>query len=115
MSNKIQKLSWDDFAKLGNPNNVPEEIEEVKGNEFSKMSVYVHYEKKGRGGKEALIIKGIESKLDKIEEIAKTLKNKMGVGGTVKDREIIISGNKRDKVIEILTSLGFKNIKKAGG
>ena len=116
MSNKNQKLGWDDFIKLGNPENAPEEPkDENKKNNFHLMNVYVHYEKKGRGGKEAIIIEGIEEAQTKLEEIAKVIKNKLGVGGSVKDGEIIISGNKRDKIIEILMSQGFKKIKKVGG
>ena len=116
MSNKIQKLGWEDFVKLGNPENAPEEIKDEKTkNNFHLMTLYVHYEKKGRGGKEAIIIKGIEDTQSKLEEIAKKIKNKLGVGGSVKDGEIIISGNKRDKIIEILTEQGFKKIKKVGG
>ena len=116
MSNKNQKLGWEDFIKLGNPDNAPEEKEVSNDSEsYRQMNLYVHYEKKGRGGKEAILIKGIELDQLKLEEIAKTIKNKLGVGGSVKDGEIIISGNKRDKIIEILTSIGFKKIKKAGG
>ncbi|HMP29069.1 MAG TPA: translation initiation factor [Saprospiraceae bacterium] len=110
----MQKLTWDDFTKLGIPENVPDEIDNSKQNELKKMPVYVHYEKKGRGGKEAVIIKGIDGKFVNMDDIAKTIKNKLGVGGTVKDMEIIISGNKRDKIIAILQEFGFKNIKKAG-
>ena len=115
MSNKDQKLTWDNFTKLGNPDNSPEEIETQSSTDISKFTIYVHYEKKGRGGKEAIIIKGIEETGKKLEEIAKNIKNKLGVGGTVKDGEIIISGNKRDKIIEILKEVGFKIIKKVGG
>jgi translation initiation factor 1 len=115
MSNKNQKLTWDDFTKLGNPDNAPEEIVTPATTNLSKQTIYVHYEKKGRGGKEAIIIKGIEESEKMLEEIAKTIKNKLGVGGTVKEGEIIISGNKRDKIIDILKEVGFKSIKKVGG
>jgi translation initiation factor 1 len=110
-----KKLNWDDFIKLGNPNNAPEEPKEVKPSKYDKYSVYAHYEKKGRGGKEVVIIKGIDEKEEELEKIAKKLKSNLGVGGSVKDGEIVISGNKRDKIIEILQEMGFKKIKKVGG
>lgn len=43
MSNKIQKLGWEDFVKLGNPENAPEEIKDEKTkNNFHLMTLYVH-------------------------------------------------------------------------
>jgi translation initiation factor 1 len=110
-----KKLSWDDFIKLGNPANASDEPQQEKPSKYDKHTVYAHYEKKGRGGKEVVIIKGIDESDEELEKISKVLKTKLGVGGAVKDGEIIISGNKRDKIIEILQDLGFKKIKKVGG
>lgn len=113
--NKTIKLSWDDFILQGNPDSIDESITEVDNKSF-KSKLKVHYEKKGRGGKEALIIRGFEiTENHDLESMCKTLKSKLGVGGSVKENEIIIQGNQRDKVIEILKQVGFKDIKKAGG
>jgi translation initiation factor 1 len=113
--NKKTVLNWDDFKALGNPDNAdPEPIEEVRSS--YKIPLKVHYERKGRGGKEAIIIRGLEQDLTHdMEAICKTLKTKMGLGGAVKENEIILAGSNRDKIIEILSSMGFTNIKKAGG
>jgi translation initiation factor 1 len=114
-SNKKVNISWEDFQAMGNPENAPEEPKEVVKVSY-KIPLKVHYERKGRGGKEAIIIRGLEEDASHdIEDICKSIKTKMGVGGNVKDGEIIISGNNRDKVIEILSKIGFTNIKKAGG
>lgn len=74
----------------------------------------VWLEKKGRGGKTASVIKGFVGKQDNLEELAKKLKGKCGTGGSVKDGEVIIQGDHRDKIVDFLSSQGF-NIKKAGG
>ena len=68
----------------------------------------VHLEKKHRGGKTALIIKGFTGSNDELNDLAKKLKSNMGVGGSAKDGEIIIQGNKRDKVMELLEQWGYK-------
>lgn len=115
--NKPTLISWEDLQKMGNPQNAPELPEDKESKQAHlKWPVKVHYERKGRGGKEAIIIKGLES-LDAslAEALCKKLKSRLGVGGAVKEGEIIIQGNQRDKVIEILLADGFKNIKKAGG
>lgn len=79
-----------------------------------QQDLRVFIEKKHRGGKTATIIKGFIGKQDDMEELAKLLKMRCGVGGSVKDGEIIIQGDCRDKVFDILISRGYK-AKKAGG
>ena len=78
-----------------------------------QQDLRVFIEKKHRGGKTATIIKGFVGKQEDMEELAKLLKTRCGVGGSAKDGEIIIQGDCRDKVFEILLSKGYK-AKKAG-
>lgn len=73
-----------------------------------------HFSKKGRAGKVATIIKGYKGNSHEIKELAKELKKKLSVGGTVKDNEIIIQGNYREKIISILSAMGYK-LKRVGG
>jgi translation initiation factor 1 len=114
-TNKKLSITWEELQAMGNPENADPQPEDKSQPSF-KLPLKVHYERKGRGGKEAVIIRGFEASKDHdLEEISKVIKSKMGIGGNVKDGEIILSGNNRYKVIDILNKLGFTNIKKAGG
>jgi translation initiation factor 1 len=70
---------------------------------------------RGKGGKEATVVKGFLGPHDDFEALAKLLKNKCAAGGSAKDGSIIVQGDHRDKVLKLLLDLGYKNTKKAGG
>jgi translation initiation factor 1 len=112
--NDKKTLSWDSFQSLGNPENVPEEIVEKEDNDTS-VPVRIHLEKKHRGGKEVAIIRGLDMNDDDLKLLAKELKSKCGTGGSSKNGEILIQGNMREKLLEILKDKGYKNTKLAGG
>ena len=76
--------------------------------------VRVYLERKGRGGKTVSVIKGVMRPLHGKEALVKLLKTKLGTGGSVKDEDLEIQGDQRDKVIVLLTALGYKP-KKSGG
>ncbi len=73
-----------------------------------------HFSNKGRGGKTVTVIKGFIGSEEERKALAKLLKTKCSVGGSVKDGDIIIQGNFRDKIIDILASEGYR-VKRVGG
>ena len=79
-----------------------------------KQYLEAHFSNKGRGGKVVTVVKGFVGTEEDLKSLAKLLKVKCGVGGSVKDKEIIIQGNYRDKIVEILQKENY-NVKRVGG
>ena len=72
------------------------------------------YEKKGRNGKPVTLIEGFKGSEEELKNISKKIKTTLGIGGSEKDGVIIIQGDNRDKIMKILSDMGYKT-KRVGG
>ena len=89
----------------------PEEPEVVETLAPERQKLRVSIERKGRGGKTATIVKGFIGSDDDLDDLAKQLKSRCGTGGSVKEGEIIIQGEMKEKTVSLLLTMGYKNTK----
>ena len=112
LSKKINSLSG--LVYSTDPNFKIEEDENMEEQTIlpAEQKIKIRLDKKHRGGKVVTLIENfIGTNADK-EDIGKKLKTVCGTGGSVKDGEILVQGDNRDKVLQWLLKNGFKNSKK---
>ena len=115
--NKPKKINLEDlggFVFSTNPEFDYDNNEEVQDVSNHEQVLELHFEKKGRGGKQVVVIRGFKGPTEPLNALAKILKQQCGVGGSVKDGEIILQGNVRDKATNYLKKEGFTT-KRIGG
>ena len=103
------------FSKDPNFQFQPEQEEEPETLTSNQQMLRILLDKKQRAGKSVTLITGFIGKTDDLEKLGKQLKNFCGTGGSVKDGEVIIQGDQREKVLQWLLKNDYTNSKKAGG
>jgi len=85
--------------------------EEVVTIPKNQQKLRLNMERAGRGGKTVTLVKGFVGSEEDINALCKLLKQKCGVGGSVKDGEIIIQGDHRQRLVDILKKDGYTQTK----
>ena len=86
-------------------------VEEPDTLPFSQQRLRVKIERAGRKGKTVTIISGFIGKTEDLKEFSTWLKTRLSTGGSIKDGEIIIQGDHRQRLVEILKKEGYTQTK----
>jgi translation initiation factor 1 len=100
-----KRVVYSEFGNIDNSAALERGVPEVPPNQ---QNLKVQASRKGRGGKTVTVISGFQEKPETLTTLVKQLKAQCGTGGTVKDNEIEIQGEHKQKLVEILTKLGYK-------
>lgn len=99
-----------------NPNHeFEDEEEEVETLEAKKQPLKVLRDRKKRRGKTATLVEGFVGSEEDLKDLGKILKSKCGVGGSAKDGVILIQGDAKEKVYNLLKDMGYSKTKMSGG
>ncbi|MES2629101.1 MAG: translation initiation factor [Bacteroidota bacterium] len=111
-----KKTNRVDIVYSTNPefNYTTEENETAETLDAGKQTLHILIDKKQRAGKEVTIVENFVGAEADLEKLGKVLKAKCGVGGSVKNGQILIQGNFRDRVTMLLGEMGYKT-KRVGG
>ena len=74
----------------------------------AQQKLHVRMERSGRGGKTVTVIDNFVGRDEDLTALGKALKTRIGVGGTVKEGQIILQGDFRSRVVALLTEAGYK-------
>ena len=100
-----KRIVYSEFGNTDNSAAMQRGTPEVAPNQ---QNLKVEASRKGRGGKTVTVISGFQGKPEILADLAKQLKAQCGTGGTVKDNEIEIQGEHKQKIAEILKKMGYK-------
>lgn len=87
------------------PDPEPEKSDDAK---IQSSPLIVAIDRKGRKGKTATIIEGFSGSEEALDNLARALKQKLGTGGSARGGEILIQGDRKKEVADILKGMGFK-------
>ena len=73
----------------------------------ARQKLRVGIDRRARAGKQVTLVSGFVGTQEDLEVLGRTLKTKCGVGGSAKDGEILIQGDHRDRIVALLSEMGY--------
>ncbi|HEY9747255.1 MAG TPA: translation initiation factor [Allocoleopsis sp.] len=104
-TDKSDRVVYSEFGNAANPDALARGVPDLPPNQ---QNLKVQATRKGKGGKTVTEITGFQAKSETLADLLKKLKTQCGAGGTVKENAIEIQGDHTQKLVEILTKLGYK-------
>lgn len=114
MSKKNQKFQNVVYSTNPNFNYEIAQTDDIQTLPPQQQRLYVSIDRKQRAGKEVTLVEGFIGSDDDLKDLGKLLKSKCGVGGSVKDNEILIQGHFKQKIFELLLKEGYSQTKQKG-
>jgi translation initiation factor 1 len=96
------------YQEFGNPDNSKALERGIPDLPPNQQNVRVQTSKSGRKGKIVTMITGFQSKSETLEKLLKQLKTQCGSGGTIKENTLEIQGDHKQKILQLLTEMGYK-------
>ena len=103
--NSTNPVVYREFGPGSNPASVERAIQELPPNQ---QDLRVQASRKGRKGKTVTVITGFQCTEETLTKLLKQLKTQCGSGGTVKDNTLEIQGDHAQKLVQLLTQLGYR-------
>ncbi len=115
----MKNTDWKDRLNVvysTNPNFKYETTEEPEATTLppQQQKLRVSLDRKNRGGKTVTLVTGFIGTEDDLKALGKLLKGSCGVGGTAKDGEIIIQGDFKQRILDLLKAKGYSQTKPVG-
>lgn len=98
-------MVYSEFGSQSNSAAFERAVQELPPNQ---QNLRVQASRKGRKGKTVTVISGFQSTPETLTQLLKQLKTQCGSGGTVKDNTLEIQGDHAQKLVQLLTQLGYK-------
>ncbi|MEM8831804.1 MAG: translation initiation factor [Cyanobacteria bacterium P01_G01_bin.19] len=102
---KGKRIAYQEFGSPDNSQALERAVPDLPPNQ---QDLRIQATRSGRKGKTVTIISGFQHKPETMSKLLKKLKSQCGSGGTVKDNSLEIQGEHKQKLLEIVTKLGYK-------
>lgn len=105
MAAKRKRIAYQEFGDIDNSEALARRVPDLPP---QQQDIRIQATRSGRKGKTVTVLTGFQHKPETLAKLLKKLKSQCGSGGTVKDQNLEIQGDHKQKLLETLTKLGYK-------